>query len=127
MAQEQSYDLLLRGGHVVCPASNLNGVMDVAVRGGVIAAVRPDILPSSAKEVIDVRGRLVIPGRVGARSAETRARDPYPRPARLTLRLGLWIPGSRLRCARAGPGMTTQLSIRFSNSVRGDDFAFPRA
>jgi dihydroorotase len=64
MAENSTYDLLLRGGHVICPASGLNGVMDVAIRDGKIAAVRPDILPASAKEVIDVRGRLVLPGMI---------------------------------------------------------------
>jgi dihydroorotase len=64
MVQEKPYDLLLRGGHVICPASELDGVMDVAVRDGVIAAIQPDILSSSAKEVIDVRGRLVLPGMI---------------------------------------------------------------
>ena len=62
MSDEKSYDLLLRGGHVVCPASNLNGVMDVAIRDGRIAAVQPNILPSSAKDVVDVSGKLVLPG-----------------------------------------------------------------
>jgi dihydroorotase len=58
------YDLLLRGGHVIDPASGINGVMDVAVRDGKIAAVQKDILPASAKEVVDVRGKLVIPGMI---------------------------------------------------------------
>jgi dihydroorotase len=62
MSEQKPYDLLLRGGHVICPASNLNGVMDVAVRDGRIAAVQSDILPSSAKEVVDVAGKLVLPG-----------------------------------------------------------------
>ncbi len=58
------YDLLLRGGHVICPASEINGAMDIAVTGGRIAAVQKDILPTSAKETVDVRGRLVIPGMI---------------------------------------------------------------
>jgi dihydroorotase len=64
MAENSTYDLLLRGGHVICPASGLNGVMDVAIRDGKIAAVQTDILPASAKDVIDVRGRLVLPGMI---------------------------------------------------------------
>ncbi len=64
MSDNKPYDLLLRGGHVICPASEINGVMDVAVRDGKIAAVQKDILPASAKEVVDVRGRLVIPGMI---------------------------------------------------------------
>jgi len=64
MAENASYDVLLRGGHVICPASNINSVMDVAVKDGRIAAVQASILPTSAKEVIDVRGKLVLPGMI---------------------------------------------------------------
>lgn len=58
------YDLVLQGGHVMCPASGIDGVMDVAVADGKIARVSEDILPSSAKQVIDVRGKLVLPGMI---------------------------------------------------------------
>lgn len=56
------YDLLLRGGRVIDPAQNLDGTYDVAVRDGLIAAVLPSITPSSAKESVDVSGKLVLPG-----------------------------------------------------------------
>src|ERR1700692_2732448 len=62
MAENPKYDLLLRGGRVICPASGIDGIRDVAVRGGLIAAVENAILPSSATEVIDVAGKLVLPG-----------------------------------------------------------------
>jgi dihydroorotase len=68
MPEQQPYDLLLRGGRVVCPASGIDGVMDVAVRDGRIAAVAPSILPgtaaapTAATQVIDVAARLVLPG-----------------------------------------------------------------
>jgi dihydroorotase len=62
MPEDATFDLLLRGGHVICQASGLNGIMDVGIRAGRIAAIQSDILPSSAKEVIDVRGKLVLPG-----------------------------------------------------------------
>src|SRR5262249_12173689 len=58
------YDLLLQGGHVICPASGIDGVMDVAIAGGKIAQVSGNILPSSAKQVIDARGKLVLPGMI---------------------------------------------------------------
>jgi dihydroorotase len=48
----------------MCPASDINGVMDVAIRDGKIAAVQKDILPTSAKKVVDLRGRLVLPGMI---------------------------------------------------------------
>lgn len=58
----ETYDLLLKGGHVIDPDAGIDGVMDVAVRGGRIAAVMPEILPSAARAVTDCRGRLVLPG-----------------------------------------------------------------
>src|ERR1700691_208404 len=62
MAENPKYDLLLRGGRVICPASDIDGIRDVAVRGGRIAAVENTILPSSSSEIIDVSGKLVLPG-----------------------------------------------------------------
>src|SRR5215470_7686295 len=62
MSISASFDLLLRGGRVICPASGIDGVRDVAIRNGKIAAVQPDILPTSAREVVDVTGKLVLPG-----------------------------------------------------------------
>jgi dihydroorotase len=56
------YDTLLRGGRVIDPAQDINGIHDVAVKDGKIAAVLPSITPSSAKDVIDVSGKLVLPG-----------------------------------------------------------------
>ncbi|WP_420131543.1 amidohydrolase/deacetylase family metallohydrolase [Rhodopseudomonas sp.] len=62
MSVSATFDLLLRGGRVICPASGIDGAFDVAVRNGKIAAVQKDILPSSAREVVDVSGQLVLPG-----------------------------------------------------------------
>ena len=64
MAENPKYDLLLRGGHVICPMSGIDGVRDVAIRDGRIAAIEKAILPSSATEVIDVSGKLVLPGMI---------------------------------------------------------------
>jgi len=57
-----SFDLLLRGGRLIDPAQNLDGNYDVAVKDNRIAAVLPSIAPSSARTVIDVSGKLVLPG-----------------------------------------------------------------
>ena len=62
MSISATFDQLLRGGRVICPASGIDGIRDVAIRNGKIAAVQSDILPTSAKEVIDVTGKLVLPG-----------------------------------------------------------------
>jgi len=62
MPDAAKYDVLLKGGRVICPASGIDGHYDVAVRAGRIAAVEETILPSSAAEIIDVAGKLVLPG-----------------------------------------------------------------
>jgi dihydroorotase len=62
MSISATFDLLLRGGRVICPASGIDGIRDVAIRNGKIAAVQPDMLPTSAKDVVDVTGKLVLPG-----------------------------------------------------------------
>lgn len=56
------YDLLLHGGRVIDPAQNVDGSFDVAIKDGRIAAVLPSIAPSSAKDSLDVSGKLVLPG-----------------------------------------------------------------
>lgn len=64
MAELTGYDILLKGGRVICPASELDGIYDIAVRDGRIAAVAETILPSSSAEIIDVSGKLVLPGMI---------------------------------------------------------------
>jgi dihydroorotase len=56
------YDLLLKGGRVIDPAAGLDGVRDLAVVDGRIAAVAVEIGRDSAAQTIDARGRLVLPG-----------------------------------------------------------------
>src|SRR5438309_584740 len=56
------YDLLLKGGHVIDPANERDGRMDVAVSGSKIAAVEKDIPASQAGKVVDVSGLYVTPG-----------------------------------------------------------------
>ena len=45
MAEQPKYDLLLRGGHVICPTSGIDGARDLAIRDGRIAAIEQTILP----------------------------------------------------------------------------------
>ena len=56
------YDLLIRGGRVLDAAQRIDRIADVAIRGGRIAAVQPNLDPSAAKDVIDAGGKLVTPG-----------------------------------------------------------------
>jgi dihydroorotase len=57
-----TYDLVLKGGHVIDPAQNIDAVMDVAFAGGKVAAIAKSLDTSAAKDVRDVSGKLVTPG-----------------------------------------------------------------
>lgn len=54
-------DTLLRGGRVICPASGIDGVMDVGVKDGKIVAIGNN-LSHGAVKTVDVAGKLVLPG-----------------------------------------------------------------
>jgi dihydroorotase len=60
------YDILLKGGHVIDPLNGVDAVLDVAVAGGKIVAVRPDINPAEARTVAEVGGLYVTPGLIDA-------------------------------------------------------------
>jgi dihydroorotase len=61
---EKSFDLLLKGGHVIDPANGLDGTMDVGVRGDKIALVAADIPTDQSSQVVQVAGHCVTPGLV---------------------------------------------------------------
>ncbi len=58
------FDLVLAGGTVIHPASGLHDRRDVGIAEGRIAAVEPHLSGSDASDVLDVTGRLVVPGLV---------------------------------------------------------------
>lgn len=58
------HDLLLTGGHVIDPASGVDGRRDVAFASGRVAAVDTAIPRETAREVVDVSGAYVAPGLV---------------------------------------------------------------
>ncbi|CAA9587706.1 MAG: Amidohydrolase, partial [uncultured Thermomicrobiales bacterium] len=55
-------ELLLRGGHVIDPLHGLDGLLDVAIAGGRIIAVGPDLGGTGAARVLDLSGLYVTPG-----------------------------------------------------------------
>jgi dihydroorotase len=58
------YDVVIKGGHVLDPGQGLDGLMDIGISGGRIAAIQPAIPASEAKRTVQVRGdnRYVVPG-----------------------------------------------------------------
>ena len=62
IAVTRTFDLVVSGGRVIDPAAGRDGVLDVAISGGRVAAVDRDIPAAAARSVIDARGLLVLPG-----------------------------------------------------------------
>lgn len=73
-ARAAGYDLIVRGGRVVDPSLRIDGVRDVAVAGGRIAAVEENI-KADAAEIIDARGRLVVPGLIDVHCHAAQSND----------------------------------------------------
>jgi len=61
LAADARYDLVIKGGRVIDPSLRLDGIRDVGVVQGRIAAVETSIM-NTAAETIDARGKLVVPG-----------------------------------------------------------------
>ena len=62
MIENSPFDIVISGGQVICPASGINGVMDVAIRGGRRAAVQTAHPSTSAHQESDALGKIALPG-----------------------------------------------------------------
>ena len=58
------YDLILKGGHVVDPSQDLDGVYDVGIVQGRIEKIGPGLSLTGCPEVREVQGKYVCPGLV---------------------------------------------------------------
>ena len=58
----EQFDLMIKDGRVIDPATGLDGVQDVAVSDGKIAAVGEGL--ANGSDAIDATGQLVIPGMI---------------------------------------------------------------
>ncbi|MEX1212890.1 MAG: amidohydrolase/deacetylase family metallohydrolase [Balneolaceae bacterium] len=63
-AYSQSYEIILKGGHVIDPKNEINDVLDIAVKDGQVARVADDIPISLGERIIDVSGLYVTPGMI---------------------------------------------------------------
>ncbi len=62
MLHAQQYDMLIKGGHVIDPKNNIDGIMDVGVKDGHILRVAKDIPAAESVKVVDAKGLYVSPG-----------------------------------------------------------------
>lgn len=64
LSAQAQYDLLLKGGHVIDAKNEINGIRDIAITAGKIAAVAPNISADTARRVVDASSLYVTPGLV---------------------------------------------------------------
>lgn len=68
------YDLIIKNGRVIDPAGRLDAIRDLGISGGLIAAVRANIV-ADAVETIDARGKIVVPGLLDIHTHVARSAD----------------------------------------------------
>jgi dihydroorotase len=59
-------DLIIRGGRVLDPAQGLDGIRDIALHNGKVAAIAESIPLEAGQTVLEARGPLVTPGLIDA-------------------------------------------------------------
>ncbi|HEX3933357.1 MAG TPA: hypothetical protein VHW43_01670 [Puia sp.] len=58
----QSYDIVIKGGHVIDPKNGIDAVMDIAIGNGKIVLLSKDIDPKQGIQVVEAKGMYVTPG-----------------------------------------------------------------
>jgi dihydroorotase len=61
---DSQFDLLLRGGRLIDPASGRDSIADIGISGSRIAAVETSLPVAAARQVIDVVGKIVTAGMI---------------------------------------------------------------
>lgn len=62
ITKSQTYDIVIKGGHVIDPKNSVDEIMDVAIADGKIALVAKDISETDGKKVVNARDMYVTPG-----------------------------------------------------------------
>lgn len=73
----QTYDILIRGGHVIDPKNDIDGVVDVAISADTIARVAESIPEQEAAKIVDASGLYVTPGLIDIHSHNFYGTEPY--------------------------------------------------
>jgi len=71
----QTYDVVLKGGHLIDPKNGVNAVRDIGIAEGKVARIDSNIAASEGRRVVNVRGLYVTPGLIDIHV------HVFPRPA----------------------------------------------
>lgn len=62
LIKAQTYNIVIKGGHVIDPKNNIDEVTDIAVKDGKIALIAKNIEQKEAIQVVNAKGLYVTPG-----------------------------------------------------------------
>ena len=62
LIKAQTYNIVIKGGHVIDPKNNIDEVMDIAVKDGKIALIAKNIDEKDGIQVVNASGLYVTPG-----------------------------------------------------------------
>src|SRR4051812_15366792 len=68
MGPGDKFDLVIKGGELLDPGSNIKGKRDIGMRFGKIEALEADIPAARALKVLDATGKTVLPGLIDLHS-----------------------------------------------------------
>ena len=77
VAVGQTYQIIIKGGHVIDPKNNLDRVMDIAINGDTIAHLAENIVAEEGRQVINAHGMLVTPGLIDIHSHNFFGTQPH--------------------------------------------------
>src|SRR5450432_1384860 len=72
----QHFEMVIKGGRVIDPKSNINDILDVAISNGKIVRIAKDIDSGNAILVIDAHGMYVVPGLIDIHTHDFYGSDP---------------------------------------------------
>src|SRR5665647_7391 len=62
--EQEMLDLLLKGATILDPSQGVDGMFDLGIKDGVVAALKPEIAEAEAAKTINLAGGMVLPGLV---------------------------------------------------------------
>jgi dihydroorotase len=72
----QSFEILIKGGHVIDPKNNISEILDIAISHGRIISIAKVIDAKNAHQVIDAGGMYVVPGLIDIHTHDFYGPDP---------------------------------------------------
>lgn len=62
VTRAQEFDIVIKGGHVIDPKTNIDELMDVAIRDGKIVRIEKNINAKNASQQVNAKGFYITPG-----------------------------------------------------------------